>query len=131
LIFYHPKVAYRSCDECRKWQYNEETGEVVQHRGEPLERVTPTPCAKCPKISPSREPDFTLNRSNRYFWQLYWEVQALGSGVLSPAQLQNPRLRLRLATIHQMVRSQGQTAMASMMSSLILTSSTGRYVPSH
>ena len=87
LLLSHPETAARTCDECKLWIFDIETGRLVRDRGtdEPIARPTNCrmPCLSCPKCSgeprirtpdTGRQADFT--RCNRLTWRLYWEEQA-------------------------------------------------------
>lgn len=50
----HPRVAFRDCEHCRKWLYNEKDGTIHQRHGKDVPRGNiPTPCddpkQSCPK----------------------------------------------------------------------------------
>jgi hypothetical protein len=86
LILRHPKVAFRPCEVCQKWQYNEQTGDIEKDRrtGDPdrnfeMRRIGPTPCRTrkgCPKGTPedSRE----LTRQNTSTYRHYLDCKATG-----------------------------------------------------
>lgn len=84
----HPNVAFRSCESCKKWLYNEETGKIEQRRvGTTKEqryvdvpRTTPPPCetaAGCAK-GHWRNPK-SLNERNQMAYLHYRECRAVGS----------------------------------------------------
>lgn len=55
LAMLHPRVAGRSCEQCKKWLYNEDGRPTMRGRGEeavhlPRLPQDPTPCWKCPKV---------------------------------------------------------------------------------
>lgn len=60
LAILHPEVAFRDCEHCRNWLYNEHgenAGQIAEWRGEPYRRPpgVPVPCKTsrgCPKVSP-------------------------------------------------------------------------------
>lgn len=54
MLLNHPEVATRSCQDCRAFVYNEETGErETYHDGRPVKRAGKPPCEApegyCPK----------------------------------------------------------------------------------
>lgn len=83
LLLLHPKVAYRSCGDCQKWQYNEATGETEKLPGtdEPRPRLNPdlVPCKTpvgCPKVSP--DAGLELTPQNWDALQFHRECRAVG-----------------------------------------------------
>jgi hypothetical protein len=81
----HPEVAGRSCDDCKKHIYNEETGvrqEWPKGSGKPMPRPKGTfpPCGygatKCPKGSPEAGKEWTAE--NRLAYQYHLECKATG-----------------------------------------------------
>ena len=91
MILLHPQWN-RSCDDCVKWLYDDETGEVVRRPYKVgLPQVRPlnpdgsisTPCRMCPKIpldAPARTMNHAieLSRRNEAALQHYLECQAVG-----------------------------------------------------
>jgi len=79
LLLLHPKVAYRSCEECERWQYNEETGQVEQFRGADLKRIGKTACRThkgCPVGTPENQQ--RLTEQNQAAYEHYTECKATG-----------------------------------------------------
>jgi len=82
LILQHPELACRSCDDCRRWQYNHETGEVTddKRRGGKMKRQGPTPCELDPKDGCAkghwRSPG-QLSQRNQQAYQHYLECKAV------------------------------------------------------
>lgn len=86
LIFYHPKVAYRDCEHCQKYLYNEDSGTVDMNTRfdppRPRERtdVIPPPCRiksiGCPKGTP--EENRGLSAKNRQAYEHYLQCKAVG-----------------------------------------------------
>jgi hypothetical protein len=96
LILLHPEVAFRDCEHCLVYSYDEETGELEYGRelgpdGErlPLKRlpVLPAPCRRvdrhgkpvepgCPKGTP--ENPVALSPQNEAAWQYWRECRAVG-----------------------------------------------------
>ena len=80
----HPEVAFRSCEVCQRFLFNEETGEMERNfvTNEPLERPKGTfpPChygpKECPKGSP--EAGVELTQQNLQAYQHYRECRAVG-----------------------------------------------------
>ncbi len=87
LLINHPTVAGRSCKDCAKYLYDEKTGERVK-----IEKSTgrsgtefkfmerppqiPTPCFRCPKISPEKAHEVELSSKNLKSWDYYWKARA-------------------------------------------------------
>jgi hypothetical protein len=81
LAILHPEVAYRDCEHCQKWKYDEETGEVEMFGKVPMERPNPdlTPCrvkkAGCPKGTPEHQRSLTAQ--NHQAWLFHRECRAV------------------------------------------------------
>ena len=69
----NPRLARRSCDDCKKWWYNEKTGLItVAGFGVKQERVGPTPCETelgCAKGTPDKQN--VLNTANKWAYTHY------------------------------------------------------------
>lgn len=78
LILFHPELAYRDCQHCLKYLYEEETGKLREFGGEPVERIKPAPCrtGDCPKGTP--ENPKTLSDKNLQAYQHWKECKAVG-----------------------------------------------------
>lgn len=85
LLLLHPEVAYRSCEDCKKYVYNHETGvkeEFPEGSGKPVLRIKGSlpPCAMgptaCAKVSP--EAEIELNERNKQAYLHYLECRAVG-----------------------------------------------------
>ena len=97
----HPEVAYRSCEDCKRWMYdaktgkremrkrtNTDTGEVESY---PLARKpgTKTPCWNCPKCeienpklrTPEDGVGAELSRKNWKALRFYFQQKAVGGRV--------------------------------------------------
>ena len=77
----YPRVANRSCDDCRKWWYDEETGKVARVGDKPLKRPINvlTVCQTnegCPKGTPENQK--ALSDKNRLAWKAHREWKAVG-----------------------------------------------------
>jgi hypothetical protein len=79
-----PRVAARSCDECRHWWYDDR-GEPVKRGGEPLRRpkTSRPPCGSCPKVppgtpNPSPADAIELSEQHRQTVRHYRECRAVG-----------------------------------------------------
>lgn len=74
LFLTNRKYATRNCNNCKKWWYDEETGEVAKAMGKPLLRIidTPTLCqteAGCPKGTPEDQKSWhAINRRAFLHW---------------------------------------------------------------
>jgi hypothetical protein len=101
LLLFHPRIAARSCDDCRAWLYDE-TGARVLRAGQPVARPanTPTPCSACPKI-PASAPVRTsvhaieLSERNRAAYSHYLGCLA------TRAFPDDPIVRRNASVIHQ------------------------------
>lgn len=84
LILNHPEVAFRSCEVCKRYLFDEKTGEMERNSvtNEPLERPKGTlpPCGygpkECPKVSP--DAGLELTDQNLLAYQHYRECRAVG-----------------------------------------------------
>lgn len=95
----HPKVAFRSCEDCLLHRYDEETGVRLEHpkgSGRPLPRGTgkhraPAPCevssVACPKGSPAAGKELTPQ--NWAAWRFHQECRAVGRWPDCPIVRQN------------------------------------------
>jgi len=76
----HPKVAFRNCQHCLAFVYDETTGAPYQWRGQPYPRgETKPPCqtaAGCPKGSPDSE--VALSERNRRALVFHRRCEAVG-----------------------------------------------------
>lgn len=75
-----PQLAKRSCADCEKYWYSEETGEVLlETDGSKMLRVGPPACrteSGCPKGTPEKQR--TLNVANRWAFEHYKQCKATG-----------------------------------------------------
>ena len=92
LILAHPEVGYRRCEDCKKWSYNAQTGEVNEQwqtiGGERTRVPVPlrgrTPCLTCPKCKdmPVRNPETgarsELSERNWRALRFYFENKSAG-----------------------------------------------------
>lgn len=82
LSILHPEVAWRDCESCQKFVYDEDTGQIVIGRDRQPERRAPgclAPCRYrrgCPKGTP--EAQLTLTSQNQQAWDHYRECRAVG-----------------------------------------------------
>jgi hypothetical protein len=80
LMLSHPEIAFRDCEHCKKWWYDEKTGEIHKKNGRELPRPTPPPCESnvgCPKGHWKNQK--TLNDRNIMAYQHYRECRAVSS----------------------------------------------------
>jgi hypothetical protein len=104
LLLLYPEVAARSCEDCQKWWYDDLqadgtvkfTSKLVgierveqaaksqpEKRSEFMEQVcrrpanTPTPCDKCPKVSPSEARKHVLSSKNEQAYRFYRQSKAM------------------------------------------------------
>ena len=112
LLLTHPEVAYRSCEDCKRWIYDDKTGERRNLRtGEPMERPrgVPTPCLRCPKCTGVRRPNptdgskATLSEKNMKTLALYYEHQA------APMLISDPIVRRNFGLIHRILAAYDRT----------------------
>lgn len=93
LAILHPEVAYRDCEDCQTWKYDEETGEIEMFGKEPLRRNSPdlVPCkvkrAGCPKGTPEHQRSLTAQ--NYQAWLFYRECKAVGQFPSDPVVRHN------------------------------------------
>jgi len=56
VMLFHPEVAFRDCNHCLDYLYDEKTGKVKMFHGEAVERLPSVPapchCKGCPKGTP-------------------------------------------------------------------------------
>ena len=93
LLFTAPQLAYRDCEHCRQWQYDEQTGEPLEAGGELRPRFLPVLCAKgrCPKLGPDGiRRDLTLR--NWRAWVHFEECRAVGQFPDDPIVRRNARI---------------------------------------
>lgn len=83
LILFHPEVAFRNCQHCLKYLYDEETGKVrtFSSREDLVERLpsVPAPCRTskgCPKGTPENPKKLSLKNLKAY--QHWKECKAVG-----------------------------------------------------
>lgn len=76
----NPRLARRSCEECKRLWFSETTGLVIlRNGGEPLERFGPTMCETaegCAKGTPDNPK--SLNKTNRWAWAHFRSCDAIG-----------------------------------------------------
>ncbi|WP_144979981.1 hypothetical protein [Gimesia aquarii] len=76
---FHPAVAFRDCNHCLKYIYDEKTGKPRERHGEYFERLqtVPAPCQRggCPKGTP--ENPKVLNCKNLLAYQHWKECKAV------------------------------------------------------
>ncbi|WP_417386929.1 hypothetical protein [Gimesia sp.] len=79
-MLFHPEVAFRDCDHCQDYLYDETTGKVKMFHGEPVERLPSVPapcrCKGCPKGTPERQK--VLSPKNYRTYQHWKECKAVG-----------------------------------------------------
>ena len=77
----NPKLAARSCHDCKKWLYIEDgprMGEIAKRLGKKIPRgEVPTPCKRCPKKSPEEAHEYELNERSCELIDLYWQTKAI------------------------------------------------------
>lgn len=84
MALLHPKVAFRDCETCKKYLFDEDSGEIERNpvTKELIERPKGTfpPCHygedQCPKVSP--EAGRGLTDQNRHAYEHYQQCRAVG-----------------------------------------------------
>ena len=77
LLYRHPAVATRDCDDCMNFIYDERTGKRQQVAGRPVKRpagVQP-PCQRCPKVSPTA--GVALSEKNAQAYRHYLQCKGV------------------------------------------------------
>lgn len=108
LLLQHPKVAYRDCEHCQQFEYDEETGKVQLWRGEPYPRHGPPPCRTsvgCAKGTP--ENSKALSARNWLAYQHYTECKATGQFPDDAIVRQNAGIIHRIEEAHRRGRMDG------------------------
>lgn len=77
----NPKLASRSCDDCKKWIYiedGERAGEIATRRGKKVPRGSvPTPCNRCAKKSPELAYQYELSDRSFELIDIYWQSKSI------------------------------------------------------
>ncbi len=111
---FHPDVAFRDCQHCLKYIYDEKTGEAREHRGDFVERLptVPAPCRRegCPKGTP--ENPKVLSNKNMLAYQHWKECKAVGQFPDDPIVRQNAAI---IQEIHDQSKELKQIQMMGMM----------------
>lgn len=120
----HPKVAYRDCDHCRRFQYNEDDGEVTIGRdGQPMKRAGKTPCEAslgCPKGHWSQPKYRPLTRQEEMLVALYHSAKATGGAVLSEKERRDDVLALLFSYLERIHQARAVNDMASTMAATMV-----------
>ena len=119
----NPEVAFRNCSHCRKYIYDEETGEPRKIQGELRERVKGPPCEidQCKKGHWS-DP-IEVKKSDMEAIRLYQASQATGGACLTEAERLDPLCLLVLASLHAVHSGQERQMMANTISMGVATAS--------
>lgn len=109
----NPEVAFRDCAHCRKYIYDEKTGEPRMIRGELRERVKGPPCEidVCKKGHWSNP--IEIRPQDMPAIRLYEAVQATGGACLNEAEKNDPLCLLVLSTLHAIISGAERQTMAS------------------
>lgn len=121
MVLLHPTVAYRDCEDCKAWMYDEETGERALRHGRPIKRAGKPPCGfptgpdttRCPKGTP--EAGIELSERNWLAWQHYQECAAVGQFP------DDPIVKRNAAIISRVEKAAEQHRQAEEMRSLLAT----------
>lgn len=112
IIFFSPHLLRRTCQKCQTLQYKDDptlpilSGELRcnQRTGEPWPRDfgIPTPCEKCPRVSPEtfKDAEKTLDTTMQIV-EMYNQVQATLGRCLDRDEVMNPWVAKRLGIIHE------------------------------
>lgn len=120
----HPEVAFRSCDDCRKWYYDEETGEprVSVRTGERLERLKESTllCVmdKCPKGHYSKP--IELSEADRQVVDLYRAAKATGGAVLNEEERRDNILKLVFGQLDVVFASAERAQLTQSLAAMVL-----------
>lgn len=97
LLLTAPQVAFRDCDHCQAFVYDEKTGKMQTYgQGKPVPRPKscPSPCrlphVGCPKGTP--ESPKSLNEANWLAYEHYHECRAVGQFPDDPIVRRNARV---------------------------------------
>ena len=119
----HPKVANRSCDHCREWQYNESTGEVEEGRdGEPVPRRGKLPCDAsigCAKGHWSNPKIRRLTAAEEMLVTLYHASKATGGQVLNEHERADDVLVVLFAHLERIYQARNTSELASTMAATL------------
>jgi hypothetical protein len=116
-MIYHPEVATRSCEDCKKWLYNSD-GTRSQRGGQDVLRVTPTPCltpAGCPKKSPEEAKDYELSEKNRTCFQFYLRSKGIDFKNLEGELAQDQIIQRNFSIINSILEKKKQEDLAKMI----------------
>ncbi|QDU06832.1 hypothetical protein [Gimesia aquarii] len=113
---FHPTVAYRNCEHCLKYIYDEKTGKPRERHGEYFERLptVPAPCRRggCPKGTP--ENPKVLSPKNMQAYQHWKECKAVG-------QFPDDEIVKRNAAMIQEIHDQSKELKQIQMLGLMMT----------
>lgn len=134
LEYEHPKVAFRDCQHCRKYVYDEKTGKPRESRGRLLERSRAKkgpPCEDedegCPK-GHWRDP-IVVPAKHLTLLAAYEACRATGGASMTEAERSDSMHLLALSRIDEVVRS-GEASLeaarlAANLSGILISSSGG------
>ena len=119
LILLHPEVAFRSCEECQRFVFDEKTGKRCLWRGEPLLRPDdkPPPCRTvqgCAKGTPEEPRE--LNERNQQTYRHYRECKAVGQFPVDAIVRQNAAI---INAVEEAVRRNQQEMLQQSILALI------------
>ena len=120
----HPKLAARSCDHCRLWQYDEKSGEVeVGRDGNPAKRITRTPCEAslgCAKGHWATPKARALTKSEEMLVALYHASKATGGAVLNEHERNDNVLVLLFSYLERIHQARNTNELASTMAATMV-----------
>lgn len=115
MIFEHPEVATRPCDECRLFVFDER-GEKATRGGQPIRRPpgASPPCKACPKKSPREAHRYELSPRNLRLVSCFMRRRATGDIPMDEAT------RERFSVIDAIVRRNERTSLARSIAAELL-----------
>jgi len=117
LAILYPQVASRDCDDCQKWHYDEETGEIATRAGKLMPRVAEPPCRHrtgCPKGTPENSRELTTE--NKRIYTSYLTHKACGTHPESEYERRQMRL---IRSVEDQIARQQTTKTHELLQTLI------------
>jgi hypothetical protein len=110
LILFHPGVASFTCEDCRKYIYDMDSGKPKTYKAGPKREEKPmlrpantkTPCEKCPRKSPEEAHHYELSDRNSKTWLLYRRAHATQFHFLHDAEKKDPLLARNFAILDEL-----------------------------
>lgn len=127
MLVFHPEVATRSCSDCQKYLYlpdgkrSQIQLDVGKFKDHERPKNIPTPCHKCPKISPERAPEFELLPKNVAAWNYYWRARAPLGHLLLADDVTHRNMEIIDAIVRKAERSRDLSGMAMSVAGAFFT----------